>query len=42
METEVIKTRSQIESLKYSWLHDPCWDIEETEGFEQFREELKA
>ena len=24
------------------WLGDPCWDIEETEGFEAHRDELIA
>ena len=36
------KTRDQIESLKHSWMYDACWDIEETEGFEAHKEELKA
>ena len=35
-----VKTREQIEELKAQWLADPCWDIEETEGFEQHKEEL--
>jgi len=34
--------REEIEKLKESWLHDPCWDIEDTEGFEEHREELLA
>jgi hypothetical protein len=32
----------KIEELKKSWLADPCWDIENTEGFEDDFEELKA
>jgi hypothetical protein len=28
--------------LKEQWLRDPCWAIEETEGFEDHREELLA
>ena len=35
------KTRTEIEDLKRGWLKDPCWDIEETEGFEAHREELE-
>lgn len=36
------RTRDEIEKLKKSWLHDPCWDIEDTEGFEEHRDELLA
>lgn len=35
-------TREEIEKLKESWLHDSCWDIEDSEGFEEHREELVA
>jgi bacterioferritin (cytochrome b1) len=31
---------SDIDKLKASWRADPCWDIEDTEGFESIREEL--
>lgn len=34
-------TQEQIDNLKTQWLHDPCWDIYDTEGFEDHREELK-
>lgn len=34
-------TREQIDDLKRQWRADPCWDIEETEGFEEHREELR-
>lgn len=37
-----MKTQEQIEALKANWLKDPIWDIEETEGFEDHREELLA
>ena len=37
-----MKSREELESLKRNWLRDPCWDIEETEGFEEHREELLA
>lgn len=33
-------TREAVEKLKEDWLHDGVWDIEETEGFEAYREEL--
>ena len=28
------KTRKEVEQLKSNWESDPCWDIEETEGYE--------
>ena len=31
----------QVQKLKESWLKDPAWDIETTEGFENHVEELK-
>jgi hypothetical protein len=34
--------RKRIEDLKHQWAADPCWDIEETEGFEGHRDELLA
>jgi hypothetical protein len=34
------KTIEEIDALKLNWIKDPCWDIEETEGFEDHREEL--
>ncbi len=35
-----MKTQEEIQYLKQNWLNDPCWDIEETEGFEEYREQL--
>ena len=35
-----MKTRKEIDELKANWKHDPCWDIEDTEGFEAHRREL--
>ena len=35
-----MKTKSEVEYLKQNWYYDPCWDIEKTEGFEDYREEL--
>lgn len=34
-------TREDVEKLKREWKYDPCWDLEITEGFEEYREELK-
>jgi hypothetical protein len=34
------KTREEVEKLKKDWLKDSCWDIEDTEGFEEYKEEL--
>ncbi len=36
-----MKTQNEIEALKRNWKSDPIWDIEETEGFEGHREELR-
>jgi hypothetical protein len=35
-------TREEIERLKRSWVADNCWDLEDTDGFEEHREELLA
>lgn len=35
-----MKTRAEIDELKRQWHIDPCWDIEETEDFEDHRAEL--
>lgn len=35
-------TTNEIESLKKNWRYDPCWDIEDTEGFAEHKEELRA
>jgi len=35
-------TREQVEKLKADWSKDPCWDIEDSEGFEEFHDELLA
>ena len=34
------KTIQEIEDLKKDWLEDPCWDIEDSDGFEEHKEEL--
>jgi hypothetical protein len=36
------KSQAEIADLKAQWRADPCWDIEETEGFEAHKEELVA
>lgn len=35
-------TREEVEKLKREWLQDAVWDIEDTEGFEEHKEELLA
>jgi len=33
-------TREDVEHLKCDWASDGTWDLETTEGFEEYREEL--
>lgn len=35
-------TEMELNDLKASWLNDPIWDLEETEGFEEHADELRA
>lgn len=35
-----MKTEKEIEDLKANWKNDPCWDIEDTDGFEEHHAEL--
>lgn len=35
-------TAEEIEHLKAQWLTDPHWDLEETEGYDAYREGLLA
>lgn len=37
-----MKTQEKINELKRQWEQDPCWDIEETEGFEGHEHDLLA
>ncbi len=37
-----IRSADDIQNLKRSWVNDPCWDIEDTEGFEDHYDELKS
>lgn len=34
------KTEEELLDLKDQWQKDPIWDIEDTEGFEEYKEEL--
>lgn len=34
--------RTRVAQLKQNWFRDPCWDIEETEGFEMYHAKLLA
>lgn len=36
------KSRYELELIKEKWLLDPSWDIENTEGFEEYKPELIA
>lgn len=38
----MLKTKEEIEKLKRDWKSDPCWDLWDTEGFEEHEEELRA
>lgn len=35
-------TPAMVERLKENWKRDQCWDIENTEGYEDYKEELLA
>ena len=37
-----MKEPNELEALKRSWERDPCWDLEDSDGFEEYREELLA
>lgn len=36
-----IPSRPDIEALKASWKADPSWDLEDTTGYEAYRDELR-
>lgn len=40
--TPTPKTADELEALKSNWLKDPCWDLEDTDGFEAHYDELLA
>ena len=35
-----MKTKQEIEELKNNWLEDPCYDLEQTEGFKGQEKDL--
>lgn len=35
-------TQYQIDELKRAWIEDPCFDLENAEGFEEHRADLLA
>lgn len=35
-------TSEEVALLKQDWLEDPSWDIEDTQGFEEHKAELKV
>ncbi len=35
------RTKTELAELKRNWQADPCWDIEDTEGFEYHYMELR-
>lgn len=35
-------TREEVDSLMRDWAADPVWDLEDTPGFEAYRDELRA
>lgn len=37
-----MKTKEELEKLKEDWRRNPCWDIEETEGFEEYHDQLHS
>jgi hypothetical protein len=39
--TEEKMSREQVEKLKADWFNDPCWDLVNTVGFEEHKEELE-
>jgi len=41
MTTTETKTPKELTDLIAQWKADPCWDIEDTEGFEQYKDSLK-
>lgn len=37
-----MKSQEEIQALKDSWLKNPIWNIEKSEGFEEYEDELLA
>jgi hypothetical protein len=42
MTTANSKTSDEVEALKRNWVSDPCYDITDVEGFEEYKAELAA
>lgn len=40
MDKKQQRTTEELEELKRQWRNDPCWDIEDSDGFEAHKEEL--
>lgn len=40
--TETKPTRDDVEALKAAWVSDACFDLEDVEGYEAYRDELLA
>lgn len=36
-----MKTREQVEALKLDWVEDACWDLWDSDGFEEYGDELR-
>jgi hypothetical protein len=36
-----VEQLEELEELKRQWLRDPIWDLESSEGFEAYRQQLK-
>lgn len=37
-----VRSEVEIQDLKFDWKLDPCWDIEDTPGFEVWHDDLAA
>lgn len=35
-----VRSVDELDTLKAAWLEDPCWDIEETSGYEVWYDDL--
>lgn len=35
-----MKTRAEVEELKRQWTNDPCWELREEEGYDEYWAEL--
>lgn len=37
-----VRSIEELDNLKREWSYDPCWDIEDTHGYELWHDELKC